>query len=288
MQILENDFLKISSKTQGAELTSIIKKANNTEYLWQADPKHWGRHAPVLFPIVGRLKDNQYTYKGQSYTMKQHGLARNMDFKLAKQDAWSVLYELNSNPETLRQYPFPFRLHIQYALKEKDLIVFYRVINPVKTPMYFSIGGHPAFNCPLDKNTKRSDYQFVFEQKETLSTQRLTEGIRNGIETPILKNKKELPITDHLFDEDALVFQNLASNKVFLQKGKDRYLSFDFTGFPYLGIWSKSQQSPFVCIEPWYGVADHLTHNQDLVEKEGVMRLEGGAAFSCYYVVGVE
>ena len=287
MHILENNHLQIKVKNEGAELTSIQKKETNTEYLWQADPKYWGRHAPVLFPIVGRLKEDAYTMAGKKFSMKQHGLARNLTFSLIKQDPYSITFELNSDKTTLKQYPFPFHLHIQYALKEKDLIVFYRVINPVKEVLYFSIGGHPAFNCPLKKGEKRSDYQLVFDKKETASTQRLAAGIRNGIQVPILKGNKKLTITDDLFVEDALVFQNLNSEKVSLQKGKEKILSFEFKGFPYLGIWSSSEDSSFVCIEPWYGVADKQEHNQELKDKEGIIRLEGKSSFDCYYVVTI-
>lgn len=284
---IENKHLKITAKQAGAELTSIFNKTNQTEYLWQADPTYWGRQAPILFPIVGKLKADTYYMGKKKYTMKQHGLARNLDFKMVENDGYSLYYELESNKKTLKQYPFPFRLLIQYTLKGKDLIVFYKVSNPVATPLYFSIGGHPAFNCPLHAEELRSDYQLVFDKKETATTQRLTDGNRNDITVPILQQEKALPITKNLFDEDALIFDNLQSSKVHLQKGKHKILSFDFTGFPYLGIWSKSQTSPFVCIEPWYGIADHRSHQQQLAEKEGIMRLEGNAQFSCYYGITV-
>jgi len=182
---------------------------------------------------------------------------------------------------------FPFLLNIQYTLKENDLIVYYKVTNLAKTPLYFSIGGHPAFNCPIHKGAKRSDYQLVFEKKETVATQQLTNGIRNNKKVPILKKEQAIKITKTLFDEDALVFDKLKSSKVSLQKGKKKVLSFDFKGFPYLGIWSKNQNSPFVCIEPWYGIADNQKHNQQLSQKEGIIKLEGKGSFDCYYVITI-
>lgn len=287
MHTIQNNHLIITAKEAGAELTSIQKKSTKKEYLWQANPKYWGRHAPVLFPIVGRLKEDTYYIGKKRYTMKQHGLARNLNFRLVNNDGYSLEYELRSDKQTLKQYPFPFKLLIQYTLKEKDLIVFYRITNPANNPMYFSIGGHPAFNCPLHKGEKRSDYQLVFEKKEKVATQRLTNGNRNGINVPILKNEKTLPITDTLFDEDALIFDTLKSSKVHLQKGVKKILSFDFKGFPYLGIWSKNQASPFVCIEPWYGIADTTTHNQQLKEKEGIIELGGKKNFDCYYSITI-
>ncbi len=287
MHSIENNLLHISAKEQGAELTSIFKKSSKQEYLWQADSSFWGRHAPVLFPIVGRLKDDQYYIGKKAYTMKQHGLARNLDFSMIRNDGYSIIFELKATPKTLKQYPFPFLLNIQYTLKENDLIVYYKVTNPAKTPFYFSIGGHPAFNCPIHKNAKRSDYQLVFNKKETAKTQRLTNGIRNNKTSSILKKEQVLKITKTLFDEDALVFENLKSDKVSLQKGKKKVLTFDFKGFPYLGIWSKNQDSPFVCIEPWYGIADKKSHNQQLSDKEGIIKLNGKETFDCYYTITI-
>ena len=287
MHSIENDFLRISAKDQGGELTSIFKKSTETEYLWQADPTFWKRHAPVLFPIVGRLKDDEYKVGEKSYTMKQHGLARNLNFSMIRNDGYSIIFELKSTPQTLKQYPFPFILHIQYTLKENDLIVFYRVTNPAKTPLYFSIGGHPAFNCPIHEGAKRSDYQLVFDKKETAATQRLTNGIRNNKKVSVLKKEQAFKITKKLFDEDALVFKNLKSSKVSLQKGKKKVLTFDFEGFPYLGIWSMNQVSPFVCIEPWYGVADKKNHNQQISEKEGIIKLKGKESFDCLHTITI-
>lgn len=285
---LENDQLKIQVKHHGAELCSLIKKATKTEYIWQADPAFWGRHAPVLFPIVGRLQNDQYQFDGQTYTMKQHGLARNMDFELIKENKAALTFELTSSAATLASYPLPFRLRIQYSLFGSLLMIGYEVFNPTITPLYFSIGGHPAFKCPLNTNEQRADYQLAFEHHETAATQRLDAGIRNGQTAPILKNQKILPITETLFDEDALVFKNLASEKVTLQKTPTHpVLTFDFKGFPYLGIWSKNRTAPFVCIEPWFGVADHMDHNQELTNKEGIIKLDGHKNFDCIYTVEI-
>lgn len=287
IKTLENDALKIQVKYHGAELCSIINKATGQEYIWQADPAFWGRHAPVLFPIVGRLQEDSYSVGEQAYTMKQHGLARNMDFQLIKKNKTTFTFELTSSKETLLAYPYPFRLRIEYALFGRELMVAYEVYNPAEAPMYFSIGGHPAFRCPLNANEQRSDYQLVFQHKEMAATQRLDGGIRNGKTTPILANEKVLPITDNLFDEDALVFSELVSEKVTLQKGDSRILTFDFKDFPYLGIWSKNQTSPFVCIEPWFGVADHVQHNQQFAQKEGVLKLGAGKTFDSVYSITI-
>ncbi len=287
VKIVENDYLKIAVKHHGAELSSLIKKSTGTEYIWQADPTYWGRQAPILFPIVGRLQNDEFLVGTDKYTMKQHGLARNMNFELIKRNKTGLTFELVNSETTLKNYPYPFRLRLQYDLFEDALMVAYEVFNPSEAAMYFSIGGHPAFRCPLNQVEKRSDYQLVFQYPEIAATQRLDNGIRNGKKDLILDNENTLPLTDTLFDEDALVFEKLASETVSLQKGDTPIFTFNFKGFPYLGIWSKNRQSPFVCIEPWFGVADHQSHNQQFAQKEGVIKLGGGESFESIYSVEI-
>jgi len=287
VKTVENDELKIAVKHHGAELSSLIKKATGTEYIWQADPTYWGRHAPILFPIVGRLQNDKFLVGETPYTMKQHGLARNMDFEFIKRDQTSLTFELRSSENTLKSYPYPFRLRLQYILEGQVVKVAYEVFNPAETAMYFSIGGHPAFRCPLKEKEKRSDYQLVFQHRETANTQRLDGGIRNGKTELMLDNDNKLPLIETLFDEDALVFEKLASEKVSLQKGDTPIFTFTFKDFPYLGIWSKNRASPFVCIEPWFGVADHQAHNGQFAEKEGVIKLLGGESFESIYSVEI-
>ncbi len=283
MITLENEKLRLKMNLTGAELTSVFNKKNKTEYLWQADPQFWGRHAPVLFPVVGRLKDDTFTYQGQSYSLGQHGFARNFDFKWHKKTEDTVSFMLASKSRTIKQYPFHFSLKITYTLTASTVKVTYQVVNTYHTPLYFSIGGHPGFSCPLHKGEKRSDYQLVFSEPETLDTQLIADGLRNGERQPFLDNETTIPLTDELFDNDALVFHNLKSNKISLQKDNTPVLVFDFTGFPYLGIWSKNRKSPFVCIEPWFGVADEIAHNQDITQKEGILKLEAMENFECSY-----
>ena len=287
IKTLENKYLKIKVKHQGAELTSLVKKETGMEYLWQADPTFWGRHAPVLFPIIGRLKEDQFVVGERKFTMKQHGLARNMEFRMVKRNKASLTFELTNSADTLIQYPYVFRLRIQYVLYENLFMTVYEVYNPSENPIYFSIGGHPAFRCPLNEGEKRSDYQLVFEYLEIAQTQRLDGGIRNGTTELIIDNDKKLPITDNLFDEDALIFKQLASEKVTLQKGETPIWTFDFKDFPYLGIWSKNRESSFVCIEPWFGIADKKSHNHQFTTKEGIIKLDGGKTFDCIYTVEI-
>ena len=284
---LENNFLRIAVKEKGGELCSLVKKSTRTEYIWQARADYWNRHAPVLFPIVGALKDGIFYHEGKGYKMGQHGLARDLPFQLAERKDGQLVYSLKSSPFTLERYPFEFELQVIYTLHGNRLTTTYRVLNPSDKVLYFSIGGHPAFNCPLNDGEKRSDYQLVFSQPETTSIQRVINGFRNGAWELVLDGERALPITDHLFDKDALIFKNLKSSSVSLQKGDYPVLTLDYAGFPYLGIWSKSATSPFVCIEPWFGLTDHTKHNRQLADKEGIVALEAGKEFRHGYTVTI-
>ncbi len=285
MKNLKSNDLKVRILEKGAELTSITNLSTQTEYLWQADPTFWGRKAPVLFPIVGLLNNNHFTYQGRSYDMKQHGFARDMNFEVLKETDNSIRFALRSKGKTTKQFPFHFALQIEYTLVEKTLTVTYRVINPFLEDLYFSIGGHPGFNCPIQEGEKRSDYQLVFNEKETTSTQLIVDGLRNGETQTVLDNENTIALTDELFDNDALILSNLKSNTVSLQKGDTKFWTFDFSGFPYLGIWSKNRKSPFVCIEPWFGIADKVGQDPDFTKKEGVIKLKPSEVFECSYTI---
>ncbi|MEQ8469589.1 MAG: aldose 1-epimerase family protein [Marinoscillum sp.] len=280
---IANQYISASFKPKGAELTSL--KKNGQEYLWQANPRHWGRHAPVLFPFVGKLKKDQYHYRDKIYEMSQHGFARDHEFNLIEHTGDQVSFELKSSDQTLKIYPFSFSLVISYRLEDSALRTSYKVFNAGKSEMYFSIGGHPAFNCPMSAEELRSDYRIKFDQAENLETHLLDGGLFSGQTEPLKMEDQRLPITDHLFDKDALVFKNLKSQKVSLQSSDHNWLTFHFEGFPYLGIWSKSSESPFICIEPWHGLAGSSAHSMNLIVKEGIKTLPSKEYFECSYLV---
>ena len=286
---LENEFLAASFREKGAELCSLRHKKWGTEYIWEGNPRIWGRHAPILFPIVGRLKDNQYYYNNKPYQMSQHGFARDMDWQAVEETSDSITFELNSSAETQENFPFHWQLHIYYQLTSTSLITRYQVKhNGKEEEMYFSIGGHPAFCCPLEANLHFNDYFLEFEQTESASRQHLTGGLRNGKTEKVLSNNTKLPLTVELFNDDALIFSDLNSNKVSLKSDSgERGLHFHFNNFPYLGIWSKAGGAPFVCIEPWYGIADTESGQHGLPEKEGILKLRPGQTFSCQYQIEV-
>ncbi|KAA5549465.1 aldose 1-epimerase family protein [Adhaeribacter rhizoryzae] len=288
LHYLENDNYKVGVKTAGAELSSFRNKQTNLEYIWQADPQIWPRHAPVLFPVVGKLPGGKFSYGGKTYELSQHGFARDLDFTLVSQSGKELIFELKDSEQTKAVYPFPFRLQIIYRLEGNALETTYAVQNPAEADLYFSIGAHPAFNCPLLPGEFFADYYLEFDQPENQAHYLLELGLLNGKTEPLLKNEIKLPLSYDLFLHDALVFKNLASEKIELKNLKHHHgLSFEFKGFPYFGIWTKQPGAGFICLEPWHGIASSVGDNGELTQKEGIKKLAAGEAFSCAYTIRV-
>lgn len=285
---LENDFLTATFKTSGAELISLEDK-NGIEFIWNGDPEHWNRHTPVLFPIVGGLKDNTFFVEGEKFEMKQHGFARNSDFSVVLHTEDTLVFELTSNEETLKNYPFEFTLQIQYTLNNKSLDTKYIVNNPSNQELLFSIGAHPAYTCPFRDDHTREEYVLVFDKDEAPKSQLLENGSRTGETIKVFNQNAVLDLPKTVFDNDAIVLNpNPFSEVSFIHEPSGKtYMSVRFDHFPFLGIWSPSQEAPFVCIEPWQGIADHVEHNQELKDKEGIITLEAKKQFSCNYTVTI-
>jgi galactose mutarotase-like enzyme len=288
MFCLENDHIKIWIKPKGAELKSITNKKTSQEYMWEADPKFWGKCSPVLFPIVGGLKNNEYTYQGKSYEMGRHGFARDRVFTLESKSDDSLTFLLKSDAESLAIYPFQFEFRIKYSIVDKTLKVAYNVKNTGRGPMYFSLGAHPAFKVPLDEELAYSDYFLHFEKAENGERWLLNnEGLINGNKEVIDTKMEVLPLSKELFKYDALVFKGLMSTSIGLKSSNSsRGLNFRFEGFPYFGIWA-AENANFVCLEPWCGIADSTNHNQNLTDKDGIEKLEGDANFDRSWSVEV-
>ncbi|NJL74960.1 MAG: aldose 1-epimerase family protein [Saprospiraceae bacterium] len=279
--IIQNEYLQIGLKQKGGELFSIQSKANQQEYMWEADPAYWGRHSCILFPIVGKVWNDTYRIDGQSFTMTQHGFLRDLDFEVIAQSEDAIIFQYEITEALASQYPYSCLIRITYTVIANTLSVVYAVENLEGQEIYFSIGAHPGFRCPLLPNEKRADYKLVFNQAETAVRYLIENGYQTGATEPVLENTTTIAITDHLFDNDALIFKHLQSNKVTLVNNQETpILTFHFPNTPFLGIWSKSPDSPFVCIEPWYGIADKLHADWDYKDKEGVVALEADGIFS--------
>lgn len=285
---LENAHVRLRVKEAGAELCSLYHKQHNIEYLWKGDPQHWGRHAPLLFPVVGKLKENSYRLNERAYNLPQHGFARDLDWTLVEEKENSLLFVLQDSAETREKYPFHFVLEAMFRLEGASVSITYTVKNSGKQEMPFSIGLHPAFTCPLLSGGAFEDYYLEFEKKESLSKQLLQDGLRTGEVQPVLQKESRLPLSRELFREDALVFEGVQSNWLALHSHTHPHgVKVFFNNFPYLGIWTKSESSPFICIEPWYGVADSLEGQSDIRMKEGIHILPAEKKFSCTYSIEV-
>jgi galactose mutarotase-like enzyme len=284
---LENKNLIITASTYGGELHSIREKIDNTEYLWNGDEKFWKYHAPVLFPIVGKVNDGKYKVEGKLFELPQHGLARTREFVLAEKTEDSITFQLDYSNETLEVYPYKFTLKIKYTLLEDRVITSYTVINKDNKEIFFSIGAHPAFMCPIKSGETIEDYYFEFNKVENSSKMLLNkDGYLLYERVECLEDSNIIPLSLDLFKNDALIFDDLKSNRISLKsKNHKKLLTMDFTGFPYMGLWTKDTGAPFVCIEPWCGHADYYDFQGEFKDKKGINKLEVGQVFNISYTV---
>ena len=285
---ISNDKITIQVDSMGAELKSLKEVASGREYMWNGNPQYWKRTSPVLFPLVGGVKGGVYRVEGREYPMGQHGFARDTEFQLKSQVASEIWFTLESNEDMLTKYPYPFVLELGYELKDTTVIVKWRVKNPAKERMYFSIGGHPAFLCPIMEGTKQSDHRIRVDTKEKLVSSCLENGLVSGRTIAYKLHNGELPVTEHLFDGDALIIEHDQAHSVSLvtPDGRD-YLTVEFDA-PLFGIWSPpGKQAPFICIEPWYGRCDRADYEGEWKDREWMQALNAGETFAADYKVTV-
>lgn len=288
MFVLENEILRVTVKLKGAELDSIHNKKNKVDYLWSGDPAVWGKKSPVLFPIVGTLKNDTAFFMDKTLNMTRHGFARDTEFLVADESAEILELEIESTEETMFQFPFHFRFEVIYRLKADKLSVTYAVHNTGDVPMPFSVGGHPAFRLPLQDGSVYSDYYLQFSETENVARWPIAEGgLISDTPVPMLRNTDRLPLSKELFHKDAIVFKKLQSDKVILKcDTSSAGLEMDITQFPYLGVWA-AKDADFVCIEPWRGLADNINSDQQLLDKEGIIILMPSNSFECTWSVTV-
>ncbi len=276
---ISNSILKASIKHAGAELFSLKDNQEN-EYIWEGNPDFWGKHSPVLFPIVGTLKNNTYTINEKEYQLPRHGFARDMDFELIEKTQNKAVFSLQSSEETLQKYPFEFELQLIYTLNENELELEYKVINKGKEKMPFSIGAHPAIALP----DHFENYAFKFEKEENLKYYLLENDLISS-KTKILETKNNVvPLNYELFKNDALIFKTLESKSLTILNNSKPYVKVDYYDFPSLGIWTK-ENAPFICIEPWLGYSDTNENTGDLYQKEGILTLEANKDFSAKFSI---
>ncbi|MDR1606114.1 MAG: aldose 1-epimerase family protein [Streptococcaceae bacterium] len=285
---LSNQLLEVAIDTFGAELQSIQK--DKIEYLWQGDPDFWARRAPVLFPIVGKLKNGTYVYQDETFELTGHGFARDTAFELLTSDEDEAIFELKASKETKAVYPFEFRLRITYRLIGNQLTVKWEVKNQDEKALFFGIGAHPAFNVPLEKG-QFEDYHL------TISPAQARQFIPLDVETGTLKlSQKQVrtaqtfQLSHDLFDQDALIFETPEATEVVLRNSiDDRAVKITWEDMPFVGLWSPyPAQAPFVCIEPWCGIADDENTDGDFTTKFGINSLAPGKKFKARYTITID
>ena len=289
---LRGDGIAVTIQAQGAELSSL-RNAGGRELLWQAGPQ-WPRHAPILFPIVGRLKNDTLRHNGKTYPMTQHGFARDRRFAWIEQGPRSCKLALSDDAETRARYPFAFRLEVTYGIDGPDLEVVFEVINTGAEMLPAALGGHPAFNWPLVPGLPKEAYTLTFDKTEPAPIRRLKDGLMRRQPEPNPVEGRTLALTEELFDDDAMIFDQVASTSIRFAAtlgpaaatlGPEIEIS--WRGFRELGIWSKVGGAPFLCIEPWHGFASPAEFDGEFADKPGVMHIVTGARQSLSYRIRV-
>lgn len=265
---IANEQLKVKISSLGAELQSVKSKQDGYEYIWQADSRYWGRHAPLLFPFIGRSNDNSYLLDGQKYAMKQHGFLRDYEFKLVSLESDQIVLLFESSPETKQVYPYDFAFKVKYQLRGKDLLVRYRIDNFNDKKMCYSLGFHPAFNLEGDL----ADYRLEVDPKQTELTSLLIDPapFRSGKEEKAALKDGSLPLSWPMLDKGLKIYEADAASHVKLASGHQHAVTLDISDFPYLAVWSpEEKQAPFVCVEPFRGLPDRYGRPVELSEKDG-------------------
>jgi len=288
MITVQNNKLKATFNELGAELVSLINLETGEEIMWSGNPDFWGGISPVLFPIVGALKNEQYIFEDNFYELPRHGFARKRIFTVKESSENDVVFELKSDEETLKIYPFEFSLEIKYILFENKLTVSYRVKNMSDKEMYFSLGAHPGFAIDTKDSLNYSNYEIAFSDDDQLEIHPLVDNLISNETKKIELKNRALPLTYELFSKDALVMTTMKSRKLVLRNNKNnRKVIFSFSNFPYFGIWA-AKNADFVCLEPWQGIADLENHNQQLTEKFGILKLNQNENWKADWAVEIE
>lgn len=296
---IENDLLTVEIESLGAELKSIVKKETNQEYMWEADPAYWGKTSPNLFPFIGKLQDCTFRYHGESYVMDKHGFVKDMEFQVAEKKDDRVVFAVESNEETLKKYPFAFRFEVEYSLEGATLLQQCRVINKGEETMYFCLGGHPGFACPLIQDGGRSGKRtdcfiklYGVDGKEELELREvdLSAGLLSGKSLSLKVKDGVFPIADGIFDGDALLFasQGVTAAALLDADGKE-YVRMEAPTCPVWGIWSMpTSDAPYVCFEPWWGVCDTVGYQGTLQERPYMNQAAAGEVWQESFKIVIE
>lgn len=286
--LLENSQFSVSVKSYGAELVSVFSKERNIEYLWQGDVGSWAGQSPLLFPVIGRLINGKYRYAESEYSMPKHGFARYSEFEVVSRSESSLELELGHCLKSISVYPFKFVLRVKYSLLDDGVVVSYTVLNVGQKKLYFSIGGHPGFDLAsmFGDSDSRDGVYLEFDRAQRLDRWYVgNEGV-NGCDELYLDGDSVIEVERDLFKDDALLFKAPSAEAVELRcRSCERGVRMEFKGFSHFGIWGKADGTPFVCLEPWFGIDDDVDFRGTLQDKEGVVGLDADGEFKAGYAI---
>ena len=290
MVILKNNDLEVELNPKGAEIIKVIGQHDQINYMWKREASLWASSAPILFPIVGALQNNECRIEGKTYTMTQHGFSRHNVYEVQQLSDTKVEFELQPNEEILKQYPYYFDLKVTYTLVDNKLVCHCLVKNTDKRDIYFQIGGHPAFACPFMENESSNDYYIEFEKNETLN-QKIIDVERRGMSTKtqlLFDNEKRFFVRQALFNNDAIVVKDMKSEYVSLKSlNHNKSICFHMKNFNHLGLWTSKHVGGLLAIEPWVGHSDYVDFKGEFKEKEGVVTLAPQEEFECQFIVEI-
>ncbi|MFI3200380.1 MAG: aldose 1-epimerase family protein [Eubacteriales bacterium] len=286
---IENEKIQLTINSIGAELISLQSRTTGQEYMWSGDPTYWGRTSPLLFPFIGGLQGGTYTYDGIAYKMAKHGFLRDAPFELVKQTQEELWFVTRSNEETLKSYPFAYELEVGYWLRGESVDVIWKIHNKGDKMMEYSIGGHPAFKCPLHENEERTAYSLQFKRKSTLEQTPVTKaGFAAQEPVTITLDQERIPLKDNIFAEDALIFENYQVSEISLVDSRNQPYIAMACDTPVLAVWSLAEkEAQFVCFEPWYGLCDVEGIHVPLQERKWMNHLQAGEVEVKQYTIHI-
>ena len=288
--IIENSKLKVMTNTHGGEIHSIYGKKSEQEYLWQGIPFWWKIYCPTLFPIIGKVKEFRYTYDEKKFFMPEHGFASRARHILLQKTDNEVEFELTNNEETEKIYPFKFSLITKYTLNDNKIIISFKIRNLDNKDMYFSIGSHPAFKCPMyGEKDKLSDYYISFEHTENASKEEINKNdFLTGNKISYLKNTDTIDVSEETFKNGTIMLNELKSKYIMLKSKKhNRSIKVNFEKFKTLSIWAPDRDTNFICLEPWMGHADYEEFKGDISEKEDMIKLKVEGEYNIEYSIEI-
>lgn len=288
---LQNEHLSLKVDSLGAEMMSLRRQENGREYMWSGDKTYWSGVSPLLFPFIGSLKEGKYRYQGRSYSIEKHGFARNMEFKPVVQEENKLILAISDNEDTYNCYPFSFRLEVTYMLEKDGVRVNWRVINRGDSTMYFSIGGHPAFACPVNEHGTRTGCGIRLlgaeERNSVDSLCVIPGGLLNGHTVPVKMEEGKVIVSDTLFQIDTILLEHQITGAALCGQDGKEFVRVE-SDAPVWGIWSmEDNRAAYICLEPWFGLCDYANASGELESRPHTNRVDAGQTWEQGYRIRV-